>query len=447
MTAHNPTPLPTQARATLTGARAVLELEDAASEILTADPGEDLRGVVIEHITRLAVDREEDVELRTVGDRGEHRLLVTATGEVSRLPAAPDEEPFDAALPTPDAPVVPVEDPVVEPEPMPAGRGATTQELPQGIPADTALWHERQGIPQVEASEVGDATSSRPARGWRAAGKRPAGRAHALADDRTVVAQHWPGCRKIAVTHVMGGQGRTTLAAMVAAVFGRFGGGAVLAWDNGDTIGSLGWRTDEAPHRASIPNVLASAESLLAPDAGVSAIAGYVHHQTEDHFDVLRKSPSLFGDRAKVTTEEFERLLAVADRYYRMVIFDGGGDPGGQRWERMLAATDQLIVPVAADVHSAEGALDLLHQMRQQGGHVADLANNAVVVINQHRPPVDGRTLRAVTAAFDGVAGAVEVLGTDPGLGYEILRFDALRRPTRDTLVRIAAHAAREMNR
>ncbi|MGI0519182.1 hypothetical protein ABY45_01330, partial [Microbacterium maritypicum] len=88
---------PLQARATLTGMRAVIEREDAPSEIVTASDGQDLRAAVVEHVTRIAF-AAGPIELRTVGDRGDHRLLLSPNGEITRLdpPVAVAEKPAPA---------------------------------------------------------------------------------------------------------------------------------------------------------------------------------------------------------------------------------------------------------------------------------------------------------------------------------------------------------------
>ncbi len=81
--------------------------------------------------------------------------------------------------------------------------------------------------------------------------------------------------------------------AMLAAVFARNGGGGVLAWDNNDTRGTLGWRTEPSQHDATVQDALDAAPELLAPGAAAADIDWYVHHQTADRYDVLRSNPQL----------------------------------------------------------------------------------------------------------------------------------------------------------
>lgn len=438
---------PLQARATLTGTRAVIEREDAPSEIVTASDGQDLRAAVVEHVTRIAFVARRPIELRTVGDRGDHRLLLSPAGEITRLdpPVAVPEKP----APAPTAP------------PLPEGFDRRVAEAFDG-PSSTTVVDEgqlaapltrREARPSFLTNGGGDAVDVKPDSGWRAVAAalgvkvKPSQAAIAIAQDRRLVAQHWPGCHKLAVVNVKGGQAKTPTTAMISAVFARFGGGAVLAWDNSETLGTLGWRTESGPYDTTVRDMLPAVEMLLSPDAGVSAIARYVHHQTDDRYDVLRSSPALFGSQGRITADDFDRLVAVAERYYRMVIFDSGKDESGERWLRMLDTTDQLIIPVLADVESAEGVRTLLDELSARDERSARLASEAVVVVSEWPQPVYPRELKSLVDGLSAMVRAVEVLPFDPALKNGALRFDNLKPQTQDVYVKVAAHAARGMTR
>lgn len=447
ITLENQSPL--QARATLTGSRAVIEREGAPSEIVSATVGQDLRAAVVEHVTRVAYGVGREIELHTVGDRGDHRLLITATGDVRRLD-----------VPTaPPVPPLPVQGP-----PLPAGFSERVAEAFGGSPVATgeiiveeqqpaAPMTRREARPSFLTNGGGDAVDVKAETGWRAVAAalglkmKPSPAAVALAQDRRLVAQHWPGCHKLAVVNVKGGQGKTPTSAMISAVFGRFGGGAVLAWDNSETLGTLGWRTESGPYDSTVRDMLPAADMLLSPETGVSAIARYVHHQIDDRYDVLRSSSALFGSQSRITADDFDRLVAVAERYYRMVIFDSGKDESGERWLRMLDTTNQLIIPVLADVESAEGVRTLLEELSARDEHSARLAAEAVVVVSEWPQPVNTRELKTVVDGLQEMVRAVEVLPFDPALKNGALRFENLKPQTQDTYVKVAAHAARGMTR
>jgi MinD-like ATPase involved in chromosome partitioning or flagellar assembly len=202
-----------------------------------------------------------------------------------------------------------------------------------------------------------------------------------------------------------GGVGKTMTSAMLAAVFARNGGGGVLAWDNNDTRGTLGWRTEASHHDATVQDALAAASRLL--DLGGQA--------------------------------EFDQLLQVAARYYRLVIFDSGNDESAPRWLRMIDSAQQLVVPTLAAPESAESAALLLEALADRDEHSAELAQNAVVVLTQAERGTNAEVQR-IADAFAPLVRAVQVIPFDPALKSGPLRFDALRTATQRAW--IAASAA-----
>lgn len=48
-----------------------------------------------------------------------------------------------------------------------------------------------------------------------------------------------------------GGAGKTPTTVLLSAVFARYGGAGVVAWDANQTRGTLGWRTEQGPHAAT----------------------------------------------------------------------------------------------------------------------------------------------------------------------------------------------------
>src|SRR5690606_1793211 len=104
-------------------------------------------------------------------------------------------------------------------------------------------------------------------------------------EDQAAVSQHWPGPRTIAVVNGKGGANKTPTTILTSAVFARYGGAGVLAWDNNQTRGTLGWRTEQGPHDATLHDLLPETERLLSTNAQSAELARYVHHQTRDRYD------------------------------------------------------------------------------------------------------------------------------------------------------------------
>lgn len=423
-----------RAYATVTGPHATFVGPNGQPEPISATGDEDIRRVVVRRATDHARRTGTALELVTSGDRGEHRLLISATGEITAAPAgAPEPRNGLASDVTLAAP----------PEPDP----------PDG-----------PFVPDVdvESQDSGDVEDAEPAsrhsfispnetvgagHGWRHlaahAGIRvPETKAQrARREAVALVSRHWAGYRNIAVANGKGGVGKTMTSAMLAAVFARHGGGNVLAWDNNDTRGTLGWRTEQGLYDTTIRDLLPAAEGLLAATASVSDIARFVHHQPADRYDVLRSNPELLAAHQRIEQAEFDLLMQVAMHYYRVIVFDSGNDESADRWLRMIDSSHQLVIPTLPSPESAESASLLLEALRQRDRHSAALAANAVVIVTQpeagSRPDID-----AIAAGFTDQVRVVETVPFDPALKSGPLRFDALRRATQDAWIRVAAAIA-----
>ncbi|GAB2850472.1 ParA family protein [Microbacterium insulae] len=422
-----------RAYATVTGPTATFTTPDGHTEPLIVGADEDIRQVIVARTAEEARRSGEPVELVTAGDRGTHRLLITLTGDITE---APD---VDAFAPTEaddsDAPEETLRRDIRSTEPAPE---APLEEEPEAeVPARTSFITPHSGQETATA-------------GWRGAlaslgiTVKPSAAEMARREREQVVSRQWAGCRTIAVVNGKGGVGKTMTTAMLAAVYARFGGGNVLAWDNNDTRGTLGWRTEQGLYDTTVRDLLPSAEELLGPAAGVSDISRFVHHQTTDRYDVLRSNPELLATDQRIEHSEFDLLMQVAARYYRLVIFDSGNDESAERWLRMVDSSYQLVIPTLAAPEPAESASLLLDALRRRDERSAHLAENAVVVVTNPEPT---RRLE-VDRIVDGFTGHVRQVATipfDPALKSGPLRFDALRAATRDAWAAVAAHAATQL--
>ena len=118
----------------------------------------------------------------------------------------------------------------------------------------------------------------------------------------------------------------------------------------------------------------------------MSDITRFVHHQAADRYDVLRSNPELLATDQRIATAEFDLLMQVAARYYRLVMFDSGNDESAERWLRMVDSSYQLVIPTLAAPESAESAALLLDALRDRDERSAALADNAVVIVTQSEP-------------------------------------------------------------
>lgn len=244
------------------------------------------------------------------------------------------------------------------------------------------------------------------------------------------VSQHWPGPRTISVVNGKGGANKTPTTVMLAAVFARNGGGPVLAWDNNETRGTLGWRTEQGPHDATVMDLLPQTDQLLAPSAQSALLARYVHHQTEDKYDVLRSKPDVLATEQKVTSDNFDALHEVASKYFRLNIVDSGNDETAERWLRMLHHTDQLVIATTTlEEHAEAGAL-LLEALRGRGGNYAALSQNAVVIVSQSDRNGTTAEARHIAEGFNELARRAVTIPYDVALLKGRIRWGSLRPAT-----------------
>jgi len=427
ITTHHP-----RAYATVTGPTATFVSPGGRREPVTATGDEDIRQAVLRRAADEARRTGTPVELVTSGDRGDHHLLVAANGDLAPIatyPHAADANAVEVRVETAPARVGEVSEQAQQPD---------TVDLPSAPAAE----------PPPRPTFIGPASAiPTDLTGWRAIlhslgiHLAPSAAARLRADCTALVSRQWAGCRTIAVANGKGGVGKTMTTAMLAAVYARNGGGNVLAWDNNDTRGTLGWRTEQGLYDTTIRDLLPAAPHLLAPTAGVADITQFVHHQPADRYDVLRSNPELLATDQRIAAAQFDQLMQVAARYYRLVIFDSGNDESAERWLRMIDSSYQLVVPTLAAPESAESAALLLDALRNRDEHSAHLAANAVVVVTESEPSARVAVRRIVDGFADHVR-AVEVIPFDPALKAGPLRFDALRPATRDAWLKAAASAA-----
>ncbi|MCC9195741.1 ATPase [Arthrobacter sp. zg-Y820] len=337
-----------------------------------------------------------------------------------------------AAPPTPELPAA-----RPAPEPAPAGTPATRAEVRDRAPA------------RRRASFLDTQTARIPAtRGFRGViaslGVRISPSESELAERRDIraVSQHWPGPRTISVVNGKGGANKTPTTVMLAAVFARNGGGPVLAWDNNETRGTLGWRTEQGPHDATVMDLLPNTGNLLSPAAQSALLARFVHHQTEDKFDVLRSKPDVLASEQKITMADFDALHEVASKYFRLNIMDSGNDESAERWLRMIHHTDQLVIATTTvDEHAEAGAL-LLEALQERGGAFAQLAANAVVIVSQSNRNGTDAQIRSVAQGFEPLARATVTIPYDAALRKGQIRYGSLRSATQRAWLTAAAAVA-----
>lgn len=294
--------------------------------------------------------------------------------------------------------------------------------------------------------------------GWRGTLSRlgfrmePSAEELAEREDIRTVSQHWPGPRTVAVVNRKGGANKTPTVVMLSAILARYSGAATVAWDNNESQGTLGWRTEQGGHSNSVLDLIDSSQTLLSPSTNAAEIARFVHHQTSDKFDVLRSDENEEGDH-EVTAEEVDIAHQVLTRYYRLIVMDSGNTARAANWRRMIHHTNQLVVPVTAIEDRAEAARLTLQTLESRGGHDADLAQNAVVIVSEStdsKRSMSGEALKRAKAEAQRIADgfaphvrSVVRIPYDPALVNGPIRYDSLQPATQRAWLGAAAAVAR----
>lgn len=451
--------------------------------------GRDGRQVAVEHVARsLAAPLGRSVLVAATDADGVHWLEISATEQVTVLTGPPvaladldsvvidDPQPVveadveDASLPaaTPGrtaAPTRSVDVPNlgsaaatggdIHPVPLSrrqaSGRTTPVNPLAHSVPVESVDWEPDHVVAPVsflatEEDELGARTV--PAAGFygfleRLGLRKPASpspqEVRARMEER-LLSQHWDGPRTIAICNPKGSANKTPTTAMLSALFALYGGGGVLAWDNNETRGTLGWRTEQGPHQRHVRDLLNAAPDLLAVDARVSDMSGFVHHQSDDRFDVLRSTPHSVRPEDRISAEELHLLHQVATRYYRLLVMDSGNNEASPNWLAMIDHADLVVVATTSGPDQSESARLMLENLLHRDERSAQLARSAITVISQvHPADAPGE---ALVAKFEQLCGSAVSIPMDPGMRAQHLRVQGLQQPTRDAWRHAAATVA-----
>jgi MinD-like ATPase involved in chromosome partitioning or flagellar assembly len=411
------------------GADATGELVvDGATERFAEQSTQRLREVVLDRVGEIAAAAGHPVQLMVSDDEGDWLLAVHPDGTIG------DEEELapetDAAAPAPARAAT-----------SPSAGSDTSTGAPVSPPSRTAP--ERESFLYVERPRP-----DRARRGVRGALARAGVPLEPSAAERReraeldAVSRHWAGPRTIAIVNGKGGANKTPTTALLSAVFARNGGSGVLAWDNNETRGTLGWRTEQDDHDATVQSLLPATDSLLSAEARTADIGHYVHHQNADKYDVLRSNPTMLATEQRISSADFDRLHTVATKFYRLVFIDSGNDESAERWLRMIDHTDQLVIATTALGEHAEAGALLLEALLQRDANSARLARDAVVIVSQSERTGPASDVRRVAAGFEPLARRAVTIPFDPEMHGGRLSFDTLAPRTRRSWLHAAAAVA-----
>jgi MinD-like ATPase involved in chromosome partitioning or flagellar assembly len=249
------------------------------------------------------------------------------------------------------------------------------------------------------------------------------------------------GPRTIVVLNPKGGAHKTTATLLIAATFGTYRGGYTLAWDNNETMGTLGVRAQAARHTNTAVDLLRDLDRFAdARSARVGDLDNYVRMQGDAQFDALASDLDPAG-AASIDADAFRRLHATLSRFYRVLVIDTGNNMRASNWEAAVEAADQLVIVSTIREDTAYGAASLLDGLRRKGH--ADKVAQAVTILSSPAKTADEQLSRRLHGHFRQLTRTVLDVPHDPSLvAGGPLNVDALAPRTREAWLHATAAIA-----
>lgn len=460
---------------------------DGVRQLVTAPDEAGVREEIITRVTRAAVKTGGPVRLVAEDSQGQSPLIVHPDGRVESdgdfIPAAerrptvgdaatePMPAPKLAAAPTPAPRLIPKPPeakpmpkpmpkpvPTLLPEPVPmsmdsllAGSAAANEPAPDrhAPPASLALSDNTPDLADFLNSRPKE-TEGPPERGWQGSISRMTGGRISPSPNRievnhraaiSRVQRGLSGARTIVVLNPKGGAHKTTATLLIAATFGIHRGGYTLAWDNNETMGTLGVRAQAAGHRNTAVDLLRDLDRLDGDrTVSVADIDRYVRNQGDSRFDALASDLDPAG-AASIDDVAFRKLHSTLSRFYRVLVIDTGNNMRASNWEAAVETADQLVVVSTIREDTAYGAASLLDGLRQKGH--ADKVAQAVTILASPAKRVDGKLSRRLHDHFKQLTRTVLDVPYDPSLvAGGPLNIEALDPRTREAWLRATAAIA-----
>nr|WP_241993121.1 chromosome partitioning protein [Cryobacterium frigoriphilum] len=344
-------------------------------------------------------------------------LSFPAASTATPADTPPDTPPAISATTTPASPISSFTAVITAPptaSTAPPAAASAARAIAPAIPAPLAVIDDPDSARDAGiAPNLADFLGSRPAaptgpaqQGWQGAVGRltgglitfaPGGAELAQRDAISSVQRTLNGPRTIVVLNPKGGAHKTTATLLIAATFGTYRGGFTLAWDNNETMGTLGVRAQAAAHTNTAVDLLRDLERFGDGEARVGDLDGYVRAQGDAQFDALASDLDPAG-AASIDAAAFGRLHSTLSRFYRVLVIDTGNNMRASNWEAAVDTADQLVIVSTIREDTGFGAAALIDGLRAKGH--ADKVAQAVTILASPSKTADPQLSRRLHEHF-----------------------------------------------
>ncbi|WP_176611418.1 hypothetical protein [Actinomadura sp. WMMB 499] len=170
-----------------------------------------------------------------------------------------------------------------------------------------------------------------------------------------------PSCRRIVVTSVQDGTGKSTVAALLAAIVQQHRDDRVVAIDADPGVGSL-------PRRLGVVGRASIRHLAAARPGSWNELSGHLA-RTPDGLFVVPASPE--NTPGGVEHETFQRGAGRLSRYFSAAIIDSGAGLGTSLHRNILTGAHAQVIVASATVHGAHSARAALQWLGDNGfGHL-----------------------------------------------------------------------------
>jgi MinD-like ATPase involved in chromosome partitioning or flagellar assembly len=189
-------------------------------------------------------------------------------------------------------------------------------------------------------------------------------------DEEVVRQTTWTRAVSILVANPKGGVGKTPSALALGGVLAAIRGGSVCVVEVSDDPGALTFRAEGRP-KLGIGELVRDVDTIRS----AGQLAGYTAPQTS-----FASVIGTVGRRQRLSKDDVVEVARVIDDYYSIRVMDSGNQPSSAAFAGAVATTDALVVPVYNTGDAVIEALNLLVELRTQGGQAAELADRATLL-------------------------------------------------------------------